>query len=609
MSMEQNVYDVIVVGSGASGMAAAITAKKNGASVLIVEKESLFGGTTARSGGVLWVPCNPVSAAAGVVDSIDNARTYLRHETGQWFNEEKVDSFLRNGPRMVEFFQTQTDVQFIAVPEFSDYHPDAPGGTAGGRSILAAPFDGRLLGPRISALRPPLREITFVGMMFNASKEVAHFFNVTRSFASACYVARRLAQHAFEMLVHRRAMRLTNGNALSARLAKTAFELDIPLWTSSPVRELSMENGAVTGVIVGTASGDMAVKANKCVILAAGGFPQDVARRKQLFRHAPTGTEHLSPAPPGNTGDGLRLAQLAGADLDVDLPNHAAWIPVSKVLRSNGEIGVFPHLIDRYKPGVIAVTRRGVRFVNEANSYHDVGVAMQQACNDDAETAAYLICDHRTLRRYGMGFVKPFPLPLGGHLRSGYLIKGNTLAELAQNAGIESTVFEATLAAYNKDAVHGEDRQFGRGTSAYNRYLGDSEHKPNPCVGPVSEAPFYAIKTVIGDLGTFAGIRTDAFGRALNGERTVVPGLYAVGNDSVSIMGGNYPGGGITLGPGMTFGFVAGEHAARSEKLCNTRTSDPALVSVLGVSTSSACQKALPFCIEDLSAINNQIGE
>lgn len=564
MTEQDKVFDVIVVGSGASGLAAAITARKNGASVLIVEKEPLYGGTTARSGGVLWVPCNPVSMSAGVVDTVDNARTYIRHEAGSVFNEQKVDTFLHNGPRMVEFFHRQTDVQFVAVPEFSDYHPGAPGGTPGGRSIMAAPFDGRLLGPKISGLRPPLKEITFVGMMFNASKDVTHFFNVTRSFTSAVYVAKRLIQHAFEMLIYRRAMRLTNGNALVARLAKTAFDLGIPLWVSSPVRRLTTESGRVTGVVVGMPSGeDITLRASKAVILAAGGFPQDVARRKALFKHAPTGQEHLSPAPPGNTGDGLRLAELAGASLDLTLPNSAAWIPVSRVKRANGETGVFPHLIDRYKPGVIAVTRRGVRFVNESNSYHDVGVAMQNATASEPEAVAYLVCDHKTLRRYGMGFVKPFPLPLGSHLKSGYLLKGNSLAELADKAGIEPSALEETVATFNKGAVHGEDTQFGRGSTAYNRYLGDKDHQPNPCVGPVSEAPYYAIKTIIGDLGTFAGIRTDGFGRTLSADLTPVPGLYAVGNDSASIMGGNYPGGGITLGPGMTFGFIAGEHAAK----------------------------------------------
>lgn len=293
-----------------------------------------------------------------------------------------------------------------------------------------------------------------------------------------------------------------------------------------------------------------------------GGFPQDVRRRQALFPHAPNGTEHLSPAPPGNTGDGLRLAESAGGRIADDLPNAAAWIPVSRVPYRNGETGVFPHLIDRYKPGIIAVTRRGKRFVNEADSYHDFGQAMQRTCRDEAEVTAWLVCDHRAVRRYGLGFVKPFPLPIWPHLRSGYLVRGRTLAELGQRAGIDATALESTVQSFNAGARNGQDAEFGKGSTAYNRYLGDATHKPNPCVAPLETGPFYAIKVVMGDLGTFAGIRTDRHARVLDSAGKSIPGLYAAGNDNSSIMGGSYPGGGITLGPAMTFGYIAGRHLA-----------------------------------------------
>lgn len=570
-----NEFDVIVVGAGAGGMAAAVSAAKHGASVIVVEKDSVLGGATARSGGVLWIPCHPLSQRDSTGDSIEKATAYLRGEAGKHFDAQKVQAFLQNGPRMVEWFQRETAVQFVPVPEFSDYHPDANGGLPGGRSILAAPFDGRELDKRIAWLRPPLREITFVGMMFNASKEISHFFNVTRSLSSAWYVTKRLATHAREMLTYGRAMRLTNGNALAARLARSAFDCDIPFRLDTRVERLLMEGVRVAGVCVSSSGETQNLYARAGVILAAGGFPQDVERRKALFPHAPTGTEHLSPAPASNTGDGLRLGSAAGAALDLDLPNAAAWIPVSKVTYRTGESGVFPHLIDRYKPGVIMVTRHGLRFTNEANSYHDVGMAMQKACRDDDVTEAFLICDHRTLRRYGLGFVKPFPIPLGQHLRSGYLKRGRTLAELAQASGIDATALEHTVSKFNEGAVQGEDRQFGRGNTAYNRFLGDAEHVPNPCVAPIENGPFYAIRTVIGDLGTFAGIRTDGLARALDPGGNVVPGLYAVGNDAASVMGGNYPGGGITLGPAMTFGFLAGEHAAKSARDARDRSRSP----------------------------------
>ena len=432
-----------------------------------------------------------------------------------------------------------------------------------GRSIMAAPLDGRVLGDRIRQLRPPLREITFVGMMFNSSAEIGHFFNVTRSFTSAVYVARRLMTHAVEMLTHGRAMRLTNGNALAARLAKSAFDLDIPMWLESPAKGLIRDRDRVSGVLVGRKDGStVRVSARRGVVLAAGGFPQDTARRKELFAHAPTGKEHLSPAPHTNTGDGLRLAESVGAQVVRDLPNAGAWIPVSKVIRSNGDTGVFPHLIDRYKPGVIAVNRKGRRFTNESDSYHDMGMAMQKHCADGPEVAAWLIADHRTIRRYGLGFAKPFPLPLLPHLRSGYLLRGKTLAELAQRAGIDGAQLEKTVAEFNQGAVDGKDLQFRRGWRVYNRFLGDKTHQPNPCVAPVAKGPFYAVKVVMGDLGTFAGVKTDAQARVLDAQGRPIEGLFAAGNDNASVMGGGYPGGGITLGPAMTFGFVAAEFMA-----------------------------------------------
>ncbi|MBN9409886.1 MAG: FAD-dependent oxidoreductase [Burkholderiales bacterium] len=561
-------YDVVVAGSGAGALAAAVTAAHHGLSVLVLEKEPLFGGTTARSGGVMWVPCNPKSRALGIDDTLEAARTYMAHEAGAHFDAERVDAFLSNGPRMVEFFERATALQFVAVPEFSDYHPDAPGGRAGGRSILAEPFDAGELGAEAKRLRPPLREITFVGMMFNASQEIAHFFNFTRSAASAAYVTRRLLQHAREMLVHGRAQRLTNGNALAARLAKSAFDAGVRIVTEAPVRRLLLGEGRVAGVEFMLAGQLRRVQARRGVVLGTGGFPQDPELRRRLFPHAPTGQEHWSPAPPGNTGDGWRLAESAGGATEGTLPNNGAWIPVSRVPRRNGDEGVFPHLIDRYKPGIIAVGRDGRRFVNEAQSYHDFGQAMQKlAARQDGQTCAWLICDHRALRRYGLGYVKPFPLPLWPHLRSGYLLRGRTPADLAARAGVDAAGLTQTIADFNRDAADGRDPAFGKGSTAYNRFLGDASHQPNPCVAPLDQGPWYAIKVVPGDLGTFAGIRTDASARVVDDAGQPVPGLYAVGNDAASVMGGAYPGGGITLGPALTFGWIAGRHLAGADAL------------------------------------------
>jgi succinate dehydrogenase/fumarate reductase flavoprotein subunit len=367
-----------------------------------------------------------------------------------------------------------------------------------------------------------------------------------------------------DLAFHGRSMRLMNGNALVARLAKSCFDRNVPIWTRAAVRRLEQDDGGrVTGAVVDTTHGEVAVTARKGVVLACGGFPQDITRRRALFRHAPSGNEHASPAPPGNTGDGLRLGEAAGATVDDTLPHPAAWVPISRPVKRDGTLGTFPHFVDRSKPGVIAVTRSGRRFVNEANSYHDFCQAMFDRCTEEGgEICAFFIADHRTFRKYGLGFAKPAPVPFGHLLRNGYLMRGETLEELAETIGADAETLGKTVSAFNVHARKGEDPEFAKGSTSYNRSLGDPDHKPNPCVAPVEKAPFYAVKLVIGDLGTFAGLRCDEHARVLGGDRQPIPGLYAAGNDAASIMGGNYPGGGITLGPAVTFGYVAARHIA-----------------------------------------------
>jgi len=554
--------DALVVGTGAAGLSAAVTAGHHGLKVLIVEKEPRFGGTTARSGGWLWIPGTSLAKAWGIVEDPDQARTYLRHEAGNSFDADRVDAFLRQGPEAVDFFTTRTAVRFDMPLTFPDYHAEAPGGAQGGRSMVTRPFDGRELGERIGDLGSPLPELTLFGVMLGSGKDILQFMRATRSLSSAIYVAKRLSKHFFDVMRFGRGMTLTNGNALVARLARSAFDLNIPLWLSSPVRELIVRDGKVEGAIVAHNGGEVRVIARRGVVLACGGFPHDVARRKTLFPHAGDGTKHWSPGPEGNTGDGLRLAESAGGRIDDTLPNAAAWVPVSITTRKDGSNGVMPHFIDRAKPGVIAVTREGFRFANEGNSYHDFVQDMMKTARPGEEISAFLVCDHRTLRKYGLGCVPPAPMGIGQFLRSGYLKRGADLAELATQLGIDRGTLQTTVATFNETAREGRDPAFGKGSRAYNRYMGDALHAPNPCVAPIEHAPYYAIKLVIGDLGTYAGIKTDAHARALDADGRVIGGLYAAGNDMASIMGGNYPGAGITLGPALTFGYIAGKHMA-----------------------------------------------
>ncbi|MDB5559084.1 MAG: FAD-dependent oxidoreductase [Enterovirga sp.] len=561
MASQELSYDVIVAGTGAAGFTAALTARKQGLSVLMVEKEPLYGGTSARSGGWLWIPCNPLAVRAGVTDTVEDARTYLRGETSNHFDPERVDAFLEQGPKMVAFLERETAAKFFLGREFPDYHPDRPGGVAGGRSIGTEPLDARELGRHVAQLRRPLPETTFLGMSIGSGTEIRHFFNVTRSVVSAAYVATILARYGRDVIRHRRGMRLTNGNALIARLAKSAFELGIELWVSSPVVELiKQQDGVVRGAIVRRDGKTVRVTARRGVVLATGGFSHDSKRTRLLYPHLGGQGSHHSPTASGATGDGLRLAETVRASLDAALASPAAWAPVSIVKRRDGSQGLFPHFVDRPKPGIIAVTNAGRRFVNEANSYHDFIVALLRVSTGAPE--AYLVCDHAAIRRYGLGFAKPSPVPIGHHIRSGYLLRGRTIEDLAKQIGIEPAVLRQTVDDYNEPARRGEDPAFGKGSTAYNRFLGDPGHTPNPCLAPIDRGPFYAVKVLPADIGTYAGLRTDAHARVLDEDGQPIAGLYAAGNDAKSIMGGNYPGGGITLGPGMTFGYIAARHLA-----------------------------------------------
>ncbi|MGL4290689.1 MAG: FAD-dependent oxidoreductase [Phreatobacter sp.] len=560
--------DVLVVGSGAGGFAAAVTAAAEGLKVILAEKDHWVGGTTAFSGGFMWVPNNPVSRRDGIEDTVEAARTYLQNEAGNHFNADCVDAFLRTGPEAIAFFDTWTAVTFEPASAFSDYHPTVPGGRAGGRSIKAQPFRGEALGKELKRLRQPLPELTFVGLMIGSGPELKHFFNVTRSLKSAVYVAKRLAAHAGDLARHGRGMLLTNGNALAGRLFRSALDLGVDVWTDAPVSRLLVEAGAVHGAEVQKNGRTVTVRARRGVVLAAGGFPQDAARRRAMFPHDADNNGHFSPAPASNTGDGLRLGETAGAKVEDSYPNAAAWVPVSRVPRADGSFGVFPHFIDRAKPGLIAVLPNGRRFVNEANSYHDFVQALFAARGADAKgpARAFLIVDKPFLKRFGLGFVKPFPVPVGPNIRSGYLKTGRTIAELARNAGIDAAGLEATIAAWNRDMASGEDRAFGKGSTAYNRFNGDPEFQPNPCLAPIDSGPFYAVEVAVGDLGTFAGLRANGNAQVLDQQGQPIAGLYAAGNDMASIMGGNYPGGGITLGPALTFGYIAGKHLAATRR-------------------------------------------
>ncbi|MBP2228748.1 succinate dehydrogenase/fumarate reductase flavoprotein subunit [Azospirillum agricola] len=557
------VCDVLVVGSGAGGLSVAVTAAWHGLDVLVAEKAPKLGGTTAWSGGWLWIPRNPLAEAAGIREDVEEPRRYLRAILGNRYDAGRIDAFLENGPRMVSFFEENTAVRFVAGNAVPDFDGDAPGAATGGRSVCGAPYDGRELGEAVALLRRPPAEMTLMGMGIASGADLWHFLNARRSLRSALHAGRRLARHAVDLVRHGRAMQLVNGEALAGRLLKSALDLKVRFRTGSPVVRLIVEEGAVRGAVLRTPDGDVAVRARRGVVLAAGGFPHDPERRRELFGHAPTGAEHWSAAPPDNSGDGLRLGESAGAEVDRGLRDAGAWAPVSRLVQRDGSVLHFPHLIDRGKPGLIAVTAAGRRFANEANSYHAFMRDLLAAVGPGEEAAAWLVCDHRFQRRYGLGASKPFPVPLGRYRRNGYLVSAPTLEELARRCGIDPAGLAATVEAFNRDARAGRDPAFGRGGTPYNRVSGDPGHGPNPTLGPIERGPFHAVRILPGSLGTFAGLKTDAAARVLGRDGRPIAGLYATGNDMASVMGGHYPSGGITLGPAMTFGYLAGLDLAR----------------------------------------------
>lgn len=563
MTDTQHEYDLVVVGSGAAGMSAAVTAAYQGLEVAVVEKAESLGGATAWSGGWMWAPLNPLARAAGIEEDAETVRTYLRAELGERYDAAKIDAFLDVTPRMIEFFHDKTSLQFADGNAIADIHGDTPGAGTGGRSVIAAPYDGRQLSREtLAKLRTTMPETAFLGMPIQAGPDLMAFLTATRSLKSFIHVARRLTRHCLDLARYGRAMQLVNGVALTGRLAKSADDLGVETWVSSPANCLVKEGKRVTGVVVETRDGEVTLNARRGVVLAAGGFPWDVARRRELFPRTPTGQEHWPLPPASASGDGLRLGESAGGEVDTSLYSPVAWAPVSLVPWGDGRVGHFPHIIDRGKPGLIGVLKNGRRFVNEAHGYYDYVDAMVKAVPEGEEVCSWLICTHRFQRRYGLGITRPAPVPFRHWIKKGYLKHGRTLAELAQECGIDPDGLAATVADYNRHAARGEDPEFGRGSTPYNRKQGDPAHQPNPCVAPLDQGPFYAVKVVPGCFGTFAGLKTNEHAQVLDGQNQPIDGLYAAGTDMASIMGGFYPAGGINLGPAMTFGHIAGLHAA-----------------------------------------------
>ncbi|MBT2186068.1 FAD-dependent oxidoreductase [Sphingobium nicotianae] len=553
--------DFLVIGSGAAAMCAALTASVKGLKVLVVEKDEKFGGASARSGGCPWIPNSPIAKAMGYTDSREEAMRFFRHETGHRFDEDTVSAFVDIGPEMIDFVQKNSPVRFGFLGGFPDYHCDSPGGSQTGRAHYPLNWDAADLGDEIKRLRPPLQSGTFMGMQIGVS-EVGYYMTAGRKLGSAFYVFKCMLQRLRDQFRAGRTLRLASGNALIGGLASAYFKLGGQLWTSSPAKQLISTGGRVTGALLDTPDGTVEIRAKRGVMVATGGFPHDSAVRAKLFPHGGRAPEVWGLYPYGNTGDGINMAQKVGGQFETDTKSPVAFAPTYRLPNVEGGLEAMPAFFNRGMPGIIAVTRNGRRFCNEGRSYHDFCVNLIAVTPEEEEPVAWLVFDHRMLRRYGLGPIHPGPMPYKHFIKNGFLKCGKTIAELAEKTGINPEGLVATVESYNKHARNGVDPEFNRGTNAFDIANGDPEHGPNPCVGPLDKVPFYAVRVFAGCVGTFPGLRTNGKGQVLTPDRSPIPGLYSGGNDMLSVTGGDYISGGCTIGPGLTFGYIIGNEVS-----------------------------------------------
>ncbi|HGA2320820.1 TPA: FAD-dependent oxidoreductase [Pseudomonas putida] len=569
---EQAVFDLVVLGSGAGGFATAATAACRGLKVLVVEKAERFGGTSAISGGAVWIYGSDQAQAAGAEDSPEAMRTYLKTIIGAGYNPALVDAFIEQGHQALRWLERNTELRYGLRPHSPDYYPDEPGATEFGRALEMVEYDGRHLGSRFKDLQmPPPGMLLFGGMMVNRV-DIQHFLNLRRSPASLWHCLKLMARYARDRLRHPRGTRLTTGNALIARLASSAFAHGSELWLRSEAQELIVERGVVSGVIVQREGRLIHVQARGGVVCAMGGF----AAGKLAAGYRPdAATTHLSMSPATNDGAALRLGEKVAAAQGEGLAANFFWAPVSELRHANGQRERFPHLVtDRAKPGVIAVDPAGRRFVNESNSYHH----FVQTMFANGIGHCWLICDAEAMNRYGLGLARPKPVDNSALIAAGYLQHAASVPALAAAIGVDPQALQQTLEHFNADARNGIDRAFGKGGNSYNRYMGDPQHQPNPCLAPLTKAPFYAIRIHTGDLGSARGLVTDTNANVLNRSGAPIAGLYAVGNDMNSMMNGTYPGPGITLGPALTFGWLAASHIAERLQAPTNHPEQPACI-------------------------------
>ena len=549
--------DLLVIGAGAAGMTAALVGAQEGLSVILCEKTDMVGGTTATSAGTVWIPGNRQGQHAGTPDTLQAARLYLSAMLGEHVSDTRVEMFLKAGPIVLDYLEQKTSVWFAAPPVHPDYR-DLPGAAIGGRALGAVAFDGRKLGQDFCRVRPPRREFMVLGGMMVGKADIPALLAPFRSWANFRHVAGMLLRQALDRINHPRGTRLIMGNALVARLLDSIRHSGVDLRFQTALRELMCEGGNVTGAILTSPGGEVIIRARKGVVLATGGIGWSRELRERLF---PEAGRQWSLTPPSTKGDGILAAERIGAVIERDLESPALWMPSSVMTQADGHVSVFPHImLDRAKPGLLAVNKAGRRFVNEADSYHDFVAAMLRS--NAPTTPAFLICDRGFIRDFGIGLVHPGTKDLTPFVKGGYLFEGQTIEQLAQELDVDHCELRQTVDRYNASAETGIDEEFGRGASELNRVNGDPRSKPNPCLRRIGPGPYYSVAVWPSDLASSAGLTTDSIARVQSGDGKRVSGLYAVGTDASSIFRGTYPGPGTMIGPAIVFGWCAAMDAA-----------------------------------------------
>ncbi len=553
--------DFVVVGSGAGGMTGAVAAAASGLDVLLIEKTDQFGGTTALSGGVAWIPNNPSMKQGGIDDSEAEALAYLKAVVGPDVPESKLMSYIRRGPQMLAFMEQQADLPFEAAQRYSDYYPDAPGAKPGGRSMEPKPISRRSIGKHAAEQRfPDFLKSGFMRFAITV-KESREVMDMTLK--GKYYMLRNMLLYFLDLPSRLQGLpdnRQTLGRALVVRLRRALMKYEVPLWLNAEAHNLVMDQGRVVGIEIKHEGQLKRVRARRGVLFAAGGMGQNVELRQQ-YGQLPTGETFSSDAP-GNVGDAIRIGQEVGADLA--FMGSAWWTPSVKFPDGS----VLALISGKALPGSVFIDGSGRRFCNEAAPYEDVIKALwANHRNGINSVPCHMVFDARARREYLMGPVTPGKVQGDSQLPqewfdSGFLCKADTLADLAQQMDVDPAQLEASIARHNQFALKGEDPDFHRGEKAIDRYYGDESIKPNPSLAPIVKAPFYALKVYPGDLGTKGGLKTDEHACVLDTQGEIIEGLYACGNCSGAVMGDSYPGAGSTIGPAMTFAYVSARHAA-----------------------------------------------